>query len=106
MNTFIEADRLRDEIKSLDKCMRTAQRNLHNLEQSCPHDWQESEYCPEYISAYTIPGDPPGTMGVDWRGPCDVPAQTIKRWKRVCRLCGKEEITKRTKTLFHEEPQF
>lgn len=63
----------------------------------CNHDWTE-EYTPEYKEAYTIPGDKPGTMGVDFRGPCHVPAKTIKKWTRTCKKCGCKQVTSRSTT--------
>ena len=106
MKEYLEAKRLREEIKSLHECLDKANRSLLDMERSCFHVWQETEYCPEYVPAYTIPGDPPGTMGVDWQGPVHVSAKTIKRWRRVCQLCGKEEITEITKKTFNEQPVF
>jgi hypothetical protein len=58
-----------------------------------PHQWGDTIYDPIREEAYTIPGDPPGTMGIDWRGPTPVPAKTTDRWSRTCNRCGRTETT-------------
>jgi hypothetical protein len=79
---------------------------LASIERQCTHRWSEPAYTPERREAYTIPGDPPGTMGVDWRPACHVPAETIKKWTRTCQECGKVEVTERTTTEKTEHPAF
>ena len=64
------------------------------------HKWGEIKYEPIEHKAYRIEGDPPGTMGIDWRGPMDVPAVTEKQWSRTCTECGFKETTQRTKTEY------
>ncbi len=73
----------------------------------CKHDWNTVP-AHVYHKGYTIEGDAPGTMGVDWRGPYHVPARTEKRWKRTCRTCGKEEFTSvaNVQTSVTETPRF
>ena len=39
-------------------------------------------------------------MGVDSRPGMYVSAETIRRWKRTCKFCGKTETTQRTKKSF------
>ena len=53
----------------------------------------KEKYTPIITETYTIPGDRPGTMGVDWRGPVHVPSSTKDQWTRTCTECGKEEVT-------------
>lgn len=96
---------LREEIKELELKLSDSKSRLNQMEQEChPHVWGEVEYTPEHQEAYTIPGDPPGTMGVDWRPDCPVPAQTTKKWTRTCKRCGKEQVTTRTSEKKIEEP--
>ena len=64
------------------------------------HKWGEIKYEPIEHKAYRIEGDPPGTMGVDWRGPMDVPASTEKQWSRTCTECGHKETTQRIKQQY------
>jgi hypothetical protein len=45
-------------------------------------------------------------MGGNWRGPCYVPAYTEKRWKRVCKKCGKVEYTQQTEKHTTETPKW
>ena len=101
--------------ESMVRAVSTAQslkQQVDQLESSCQHDWPVAVYDPEYKDAYTIPGDAPGTMGVDRRGPSHVPAKTTKRWRRVCRQCGKIQTTERvrmgteTDGLAKEVPDF
>jgi hypothetical protein len=73
-----------------------AEAEVKRLEKECKHDWKV-EYDPIVREAYTIPGDEPGTMGVDWRGPTHVPSETTRQWTRTCNICGAEESTQRTK---------
>lgn len=103
-----EAGKLREEVNRLKKEYDSAEKRLEAFERNCRHEWGEIEYCPEHIPAYTIPGDPPGTMGVDWRGPCHVPSETIDRWRRVCRICGRVETTDRAdiETTAIKKPRF
>ncbi len=96
MNAQSEIERLNREIGQ-----------LKSQQANCPHQWGEVIADHIYNEAYTIPGDPPGTMGIDWRGPCYVPAETIERWKRVCKICGKIEYTSQKEQVRVEyEPVF
>jgi hypothetical protein len=101
-----EVDAIREEIKRTEKKLSDKQRVLAEIERGCHHDW--GNVVPDHIyhEAYTCPGDPPGTMGVDWRGPVHVPSRTEHRWKRTCRLCGKVEYTSRTKDKVEKIPVF
>ena len=106
MKRIEEANALRVTIKEKEEELKSVKETLKQIEDSCQHQWTKPEYCPEHHEAYTIPGDPPGTMGSDWRGPVYVPAETIKKWRRQCNLCGKVEITDRVKEVSTDEPRF
>ena len=95
-------------IKRLEDELAVAKRELVRADRECNHDWSEPVADHIYKESYTIQGDKPGTMGVDWRGPVHVPASTTHRWKRTCKNCGKKEHTTRTstKTTTTETPQF
>jgi len=97
---------LRQRISDLRYQLECAEKALSRTESGCHHQWTTAKYTPEYREAYTIPGDPPGTMGVDWRGPSEVPARTIKRWTRRCLTCGKVEVTERTRDRVEQDPIF
>lgn len=101
-----EVDALREEVRRAEKKLQDKQRALAEIERGCRHDW--SDVIPAHIhhEGYTCPGDPPGTMGVDWRGPVHVPASTEYRWKRTCKLCGKVEYTSRTEDHVTKVPKF
>ena len=101
-----EAKQLRDRVAELRKELSGAEKDLGDIVQSCQHQYGPTIYDPIYTKAYTIPGDVPGTMGVDWRGPVDVPAHTEKRWKRDCGLCGEEEYTTRVNQEVKETPHW
>ena len=76
-----EAKQLRDKLTQLKKDLSGAEQSLNSLVKSCNHQYGETIYDPIHTQSYTIPGDKPGTMGVDWRGPTHVPTETKKRWK-------------------------
>lgn len=97
---------LRTEINDLERALAAKRGELANTERVCRHDWGPTEPDHIYHEAYTIPGDEPGTCGVDWRGPCYVPAKTDYRWKRVCRTCGKVEHTTATDEHVTRTPRF
>lgn len=69
---------------------------LDAAQRACRHSWGDARYVPDRREGYTDPGDPPGTMGVDWRGPCYIPPATIRRWERTCAACGLTQRTERT----------
>ena len=45
-------------------------------------------------------------MGVDRRGPVEVPASTELRWKRICGKCAKVEHTIKTTEEIIKTPKF
>ena len=98
--------RLNQEIEADAEALKRKKEALSRIDRECQHVWGETIPDHIYHKAYTIPGDPPGTMGVDWRGDCHVPAKTEKRWKRVCKKCGKVEHTSRTTKKEVETPRF
>ncbi len=69
---------------------------LAQIERSCLHDWTEPAHKPIHHEGYHFAGDPPGTMGIDRQLPFDVPAKTVDRWVRTCKVCGKLEETTNT----------
>lgn len=88
-----EIQKLRSEVEAKERAFSETKKRLDEIIESCKHQFGETIPDHIYHEAYTIPGDPPGTMGVDWRGPCHVNASTEKRWKRICDYCGKTEYT-------------
>lgn len=98
--------KLRDRIAELQFEMKIAENNLDHIVQNCNHAFDKTIYDPIHTPAYTIPGDMPGTMGVDFRGPCYVEAKTEKRWRRECTRCGKIEYTTNVKQNITEEPNW
>lgn len=97
---------IRDKVERLKNDLKEAESSLSYYVNNCRHSWGKVQADHIYEKAYTIPGDPPGTMGVDWRGPCYVPAKETKRWKRVCEECGKEEFTTNTEQHVTYTPKF
>ena len=97
---------LREDITKLEQELSIKKNQLQHAERNCAHNW--SEVTPDHIyhKGYTIPGDPPGTMGIDWRGPAYVPAKTEERWKRTCKFCGKVEYTNKTTQTVINTPKF
>lgn len=87
---------LRDEIAYLEKSLESKKRQLAEMYTKCTHAWGEVKYNPILIQGFTVPGDPVGTMGVDWRGPCHVESRTERLWERVCKKCELKQTTSRT----------
>lgn len=94
------------EFEKAQKVLRDAEHSVEMMENRCRHDYTPPTYEPIHHEGYTFPGDPPGTMGVDWRGPVYVPSSTEKRWRRECKLCGKVEYTTRIKEEKTEVPDW
>jgi hypothetical protein len=88
-----EIDTLLRETEVAERKAKALREQLNAARRACRHSWGEVKYVPEYHEGYTIPGDPPGTMGVDWRGPFYVPATTTRRWERTCAACGLAQRT-------------
>lgn len=105
-DTFTKSIKLRRDIKYLENTLDAAQEALKKIEGSCDHGWSPTRPDDIHHKGYHDPGDPPGTMGVDRRLSMDVPAKTIKRWKRVCLKCGKTEYTQRTDKQTVETPKW
>ncbi len=78
---------------------------LSECERHCPHQFGAAVYDPIITRGYTSPGDPPGTMGVDWRGPTSISGSKKDRWKRTCATCGKIEYTTQQRAA-RMEPDF
>lgn len=85
------------ELSELQRRVNMLQSEITNIQGLCRHNWSKAIYQPIYTEGYTIPGDPPGTMGIDWRGPCYVPSSTKKVWMRKCKECNLEQKTERTR---------
>jgi len=92
-----EFDKLEQDLIAREESWKRDCAKLRSARAACQHKWGETRYTPEHKEAYTIPGDPPGTMGVDWRGPTDVPAKTTKKWTRQCESCGLTQTTTQMK---------
>jgi hypothetical protein len=83
--------------------------SLAAIEAAChggKHYWGDSIYEPIVHEAFTDPGDPPGTMGVDWRGPMSCPRREEPRWKRICHDCQKVEYTTNVQQREVAEPRW
>ena len=97
---------IEQKIKDLNIGLIRAKNALIALDDSCKHKWGETVSADIRHDAYTIPGDPKGTMGIDRRLSTYVSAKTDKRWKRACEKCGKVEHTTRTSDQVTKIPKF
>lgn len=93
-------------IEAQERALEASRAKLRNLRATCSHDWEEPKYTPKIREAYTIEGDPPGTMGIDWRGPQHVPRKEIPVWTRTCRRCGTTETTTKVTEKVTTAPRF
>lgn len=92
-----ELVRLEQQVAPLNVMIITIKSQIGHIQTRCQHRWGETKYTPEHTTAYTTPGDTPGTMGVDFRGPVQVPSRTTDLWTRVCEICGKTAVTNQSK---------
>ena len=92
-----ELDKMERDIAARAESLDRDREKLRSARAACSHRWGDTRYIPDHREAHVIPGDPPGTMGVDWRGPAHVQAKTIKKWTRQCESCGLVQTTTRTK---------
>lgn len=99
-----EAADLRTKVEQLKKQLSEAEEGLEGLVRTCQHKFSETVYNPIYTPAYTSPGDPPGTMGVDWQGPVYVESKTEDRWSRTCNSCGEKQYTTQVKKEIKKIP--
>lgn len=79
---------------------------LARIQANCRHVWGPEISDPIVAEAHTIPGDPPGTMGVDWRPAVYVPREETPRWKRTCEECGLTQYTERASQTITRRPDF
>lgn len=93
-------------IADLKQTVVVQEATLERHQQQCQHDWGQPIYSPIIRESYTIPADPPGTMGVDWRGACYVPREEKARWTRECRKCLLSEATSQTTEHVTKTPRF
>ncbi len=100
----VKLERATDTLATCKQSVDDLKRQLTIRENQCPHRFGETTADNIYHKAYTIPGDKPGTMGVDFRGSTHVPSTIDKRWKRVCALCDKVEHTSETEAT--HKPKF
>jgi hypothetical protein len=98
--------KLRGQVELLKQQLASAEKMLSCEIKACNHTWNSSQADHIRTPAYQIPGDPPGTMGIDWRGPTYVNAKIDKRWKRTCVICGTVQYTNHVKKEVTEHPDF
>lgn len=96
----------RSAVADLKEKLARAEADLNTAIRACKHKWSPVEAAHIYHPGYKIEGDPVGTMGIDWRGPCYVESRTEKRWKRTCEHCGEIQYTSETTKHVTEEPKF
>jgi hypothetical protein len=92
-----------------EQCQRdldAVKQDIHRMQAQCDHNWSDPVYDPIVTGGYTSPGDPIGTMGVDWRGPRYVPRSEPPRWTRACSKCRKMEVTCATTESVTRMPKF
>jgi hypothetical protein len=82
------------------------QAELAQIRANCAHDWEPIKDASEHFPAHDEPGDPPGTMGVDWRPGCHVPEKIVIKWKRTCKICGQTQVTSQTEKHMTQTPKF
>jgi hypothetical protein len=94
------------EIQDAERNLNRLKRDMNAIQSSCQHEWSKAVYTPIIREGYQDPGDPVGTMGVDWRGPLWVPRDEKPRWTRECHKCLLTETTSQTTEKVEKIPQF
>ena len=106
MTTLERTQTLEREIKNLERQLGAVRYELNKVRNECDHRWGKVVYDPEITEAYTVPGDPPGTMGIDRRFPCHVPRQETPKWFRTCTRCGLVQKTTKAQIVEDRVPLF
>ena len=101
-----EVRSLEADILTTEADLRRRKARLETIRRDCQHVWGDTENADIVRPAYTDPGDPPGSMGIDWRGPQYVPEQRTRRWKRECHCCGLVQYTSEAAAQITEKPVF
>lgn len=97
---------IQSQIGSMKRELELLERQLKTIESQCKHRWGPTEEAHIRHEGYTEPGDPPGTMGIDWRGPIYVEPRIQQRWSRECLECGLVEYTTQSTTVVNQKPKF
>lgn len=98
-----ELKELRIRIETTEVNLKKMKEDLSAGESNCRHDWDKPIYTPEFIKGYFSPAK---GQGSDFQCSVTVPDKTIKKWTRICKLCGKKETTTKTKFEGKEVPVF
>ncbi|HOX29760.1 MAG TPA: hypothetical protein PLR75_01245 [Candidatus Pacearchaeota archaeon] len=101
-----EVQKLNREIEELSRNLESAKERLNVIQRSCFHKWGPIRYDPIVVEAHTLPGDKPGTHGVDWQGPVYVSRKETPRWTRQCEICDLVQITDKTEERKVVKPRF
>lgn len=101
-----EIAKLRSNVDDIEQKLNEARQKLNFIVRQCHHEWGPITDCSEYKPGYTIPGDTPGTCGVDYRGPISVGSTTVKKWSRTCKICGHVDFTSNVDVVTTNVPKF
>ncbi len=97
---------LKKRIKELQSSLDAYVVTLARIQADCRHSWCQTVYDPIVQASYTDPGDAPGTMGIDRRGPTYVPRTEKPRWRRICFECDLTEYTEQVSEQASTVPKF
>lgn len=92
------------EVQTAERVLAQRKLDVEILERKCYHQWGEAKYNPIITPGGYDPGDAPGTMGVDFRGPHSWGSSEKPRWTRTCKVCGKTETTTQSQKV--DAPRF
>jgi hypothetical protein len=101
-----QVDELEQIFSNFKADLANAKADLAKAIRNCKHEWSTPAANHIRTDGYTIPGDPPDTMGVDRRQDFYVEPKITKRWTRVCALCGEIQHTGNTQKQVTEIPAF
>ena len=108
MKNYESINEMRERLKNAQQVVKGLEVEILQAEKRCIHHWSQPVEAHIHHEGYEIPGDEPGTMGSDWRGPVYVSPRTELRWKRGCHNCGKIEFSSQVKeeTVVKKSPVF
>jgi hypothetical protein len=99
----IRSNELRERRAALRRQLQSTEAELEQIERFCQHDWELAVYKP-----IQRPGGHVEAVhaGSDSTPAFDYPPETLPRWRRTCRKCGRIEETERIEEEVTKKPRW
>lgn len=105
-STLQRASRLRREIKDHSRAIENAQNSLESIERTCTHKWTANEQITVPALREVLDDSRSTRHGSDFDQGYRIEKYQKRAWRRSCTICGKEEITDKTKSISTQVPKF